>query len=258
MHSAHQELFKKLDKNGGIVVIQTDYANLTPLNSRQKHTMYPVYFYPLANIKHLSAVQFIKLIKEEFPNLITIVVGFDFKFGQHAAYNNDTLVELFDGNVEIIDEYKIENIAVHSRDIRSYLRDGNIEFANKLLGYNYNFMGLSLVGQGLGSKHFVPTININVTEYLIPQEGIYITRTKLNERTYESVTFIGHRMTTDGNFAVETNILNEDFNEEIPKNIQVEFVKRIRDNKKYEKFEDLKKEIENDIGIALSWFKEEK
>ncbi len=258
MHLAHQELFKKLGKNGGVLVIQTNYANLTPLNIRQKHTLYPVYFYPLANIKHLSAVQFIKLVKEEFPNLKKIVVGFDFRFGHLAAYNNDTLVELFDGDVEIVDEYKIDRVAVHSRIIRSYLRAGNIEFANKLLGYNYTFTGLALTGQGLGLKYFVPTININVTEYLIPQEGIYITRTKLNERTYESVTFIGHRMTTDGNFAIETNILNKDFNSEIPKNIQVEFLKKIRDNTKYDKFEDLKKQIEDDACVALSWFEEEK
>lgn len=258
MHSAHQELFKKLDKNGGILVIQTNYANLTPLTSRQKHTLYPIYFYPLANIKHLSAVQFVKLIKEEFPNLKKIVVGYDFRFGHLAAYNNNTLLELFDGDVEIVDEYKIDNIAVHSRVIRSYLRDGNIEFANKLLGYNYTFTGLTLTGQGLGAKYFVPTININVTDFLIPQEGIYITRTKLNERTYESVTFIGHRMTTDRKFAVETNMLNKDFNSEIPKNVQVEFIKKIRDNTKYVKFEDLKKQIEDDVQIALSWFEGKK
>jgi riboflavin kinase / FMN adenylyltransferase len=258
MHVAHQELFKKLDTNGGIVVIQNDYTNLTPLSSRQKHISYPIYFYLLTNIKHLSAVQFVKLIEEEFPNLKKIVVGYDFKFGHLAAHNNDTLIRLFDGDVEIVDEYKIDNIPVHSQIIRLYLRNGNIEFANKLLGYNYTFSGLVVAGQGLGFKYFIPTININVTDFLIPQEGIYITRTKLNEKIYDSVTFIGNRMTTDGKFAVETNILNKDFNSLIPKDVQVEFIKKIRDNKKYAKFEDLKKQIEDDIQVALSWFKEKK
>lgn len=258
MHLAHQQLFNRLDTNGGIIVIQTTYANLSPFTHRQKHTKYPIYFYPLENIKHLSGSQFIKLLKEEFPNLQKIVVGYDFHFGHLAAYDNNKLIELFDGDVEIVDEYKIDDIAVHSKVIRSYLRDGNITYANKLLGYNYNLTGLVIKGQGLGKKEFVPTININVSDFLIPQEGVYITRTIVNETRYNSVTFIGHRVTTDGKFAVETSILEKSFDEEIPKNIQIEFIKKIRDNQKYDNFEDLKKQIEDDINVTLSWFEEKK
>ena len=258
MHRAHQQLFKKLDKNGGILVIQNTYANLSPFMHRKKHTLYPLYFYPLINIKHLSGEKFIKLIKEEFPNLEKIVVGYDFHFGHLAANDNKDLKKLFKGKVEIINEYKVDGIAVHSRVIREYLRDGNIEVANKLLGYNYNMTGFVIKGQGLGKKQFVPTINIDVKDFLIPQEGIYITKTILNNKSHESVSFIGHRVTTDGKFAVETHILDKEFNEIVPKNIEIEFMKKIRDNQKYEKFEDLKKQIEDDIKNASSWFLEKK
>jgi len=254
MHLAHQELFKKLDKNGGIIVIQTNYANISPFRHREKHTEYPIYFYPLENIKHLNGKQFIKLLKEEFPNLKKIVVGYDFHFGHQAAYNNENLKDFFNGTVEIVDEYKIENVAVHSRIIRAYLRDGNISFANKLLGYEYQLSGLSIIGQGLGKKQFVPTINLDVTDFLIPQEGIYITKTQLGNHVYNSVTFIGHRVTTDGKFAVETHILNKDFNQEVPKNVQVQFIEKIRNNKKFDRFEDLKRQIEDDIRFTMSWF----
>ena len=258
MHLAHQELFNKLDINGGILVIQTTHANLSPFRHREKHTSYPIYFYPLENIKHLNGAQFVKLIKEEFPNLQKVVVGFDFHFGHLAAYDTTKLIELFDGKVEIIEEYKIDNIAVHSRVIRAYLRDGNIEYANKLLGYNYNLTGLVIKGQGLGSKEFVPTINLKVSDFLIPQEGVYITKTVLNECSYPSVSFIGHRVTTDGKFAVETSILDNKIDGVIPKNVQIEFLKKIRDNKKYDKFDDLKKQIKNDIEVASFWFQENK
>jgi len=258
MHVAHQELFKKLDKNGGILIIQTTYANLSPFMHRQKHSSLPLYFYPLANIKHLTGAQFIKLIKEEFPNLEKIVVGYDFHFGHQAAYNNEDLQKLFKGKVEIIKEYKIDNIAVHSRVIREYLRAGKIEDANKLLGYNYCLSGLVISGQGLGKKQFVPTINLKVTDFLIPQEGIYITKTIVNNISYKSVSFIGHRVTTDGKFAVETHIIDNDFDVIVPKNIEIEFIKKLRDNKKYEKFEDLKKQIQDDIQTASSWFLEKK
>jgi riboflavin kinase/FMN adenylyltransferase len=258
MHMAHQELFKKLDKNGGILVIQNSYANLSPFRHRQKHTKYPLYFYPLENIKHLTGEQFIKLVNEEFPKLEKIVVGYDFHFGHLAANDNVDLKKLFTGDVEIIKEYKVDEIAVHSRVIREYLRDGNMEVANKLLGYNYNMTGFVIKGQGLGKKQFVPTINIDVTDFLIPQEGIYITKTILNKKSYESVSFIGHRTTTDGKFAVETHILDKEFHQTVPKNIEIEFIKKIRDNQKYENFEDLKKQIEDDIKNASSWFREKK
>jgi len=255
MHLAHQELFKKLDNNGGIIVIQTTYANISPFRNRELHTNYPIYFYALENIKHLTGQQFVKLIKEEFPNLQKIVVGYDFHFGHRAAYNNQNLIEFFDGDVEIVDEYKIDNISVHSRIIRSYLRDGNIPLANKFLGYSYQLSGLTITGQGLGKKQFVPTINLKVSDFLIPQEGIYVTRTKLNDNVYDSVTFIGHRITTDRQFAIETHLLVDDLIQEVPKNVQVEFFQKVRDNRKFEQFEDLKKQIHDDIKYVKEWFK---
>ena len=258
MHLAHQQLFKKLDNNGGILIIQNTYANISPFMHRGKHTTFPLYFYPLANIKHLTGEQFIKLINEEFPNLQKIVVGYDFHFGHNAAYDNEDLKKLFKGEVIIINEYKIDNIAVHSRVIREYLRDGSVIEANKLLGYNYNLTGYVIKGQGLGKKQFVPTINLDVKDFLIPQEGIYITKTLVNKIWYESVSFIGHRLTTDGKFAVETHILQEDFNLTVQKNVEIEFIKKLRDNKKYEKFDELKKQIKLDIKSVQSWFLEQK
>ena len=254
MHLAHKELFNRLDNNGGIIVIQTTHANITPFMSRERHTNYPIYFYPLENIKHLSGKQFVKLLEEEFPNMKKIVVGYDFHFGNQAAYNSKNLIEFFDADVEVVDEFKVNDISVHSRVIRSLLREGNIELANKLLGYNYQLTGLTIKGQGIGKKQFVPTININVKYFLIPQEGIYVTNTKLNDVVYHSVTFIGHRVTTDGQFAVETHILDNNFNQEVPKNVDIEFITKIRDNCKFEKFEDLKKQINLDIDFCLSWF----
>jgi len=249
MHSAHQELFKRLDKNGAIVSIESGYANLTPRRYRQEYSIYPIYYYVLENIKHLEGDEFIKLLKEEFPNLQKIVVGFDFCFGKNRRYCTKKLKELFKGEVEIIDEIKIDNIPVHSRIIREYLKDGDIETATKLLGKEYKIYGHQIRGQGLGSKNFVPTINLKVDEFLLPKEGVYITKTILNEQEYNSITFLGHRVTTDGSYAVETHILDKDIiNKEYI--VQVKFLKKLRDNKKFEKFEELKKQILDDIESA--------
>ena len=254
MHSAHQELFKNLDEHGAIVSIESGYANLTPKSFRQEYSIYPIYYYILENIKHLEGDEFIKLIKEEFPNLKKIVVGFDFCFGKNRKYCIEKLKDLFNGEVLVIDEIKIDEIPVHSRIIRQYLKDGNIKMANKLLGKEYKLYGQQIKGQGLGTKSFVPTINLKVDEFLLPQEGVYITKTILDNKEYKSITFLGHRVTTDGSYAVETHILDENITND-NYTTQVKFYEKIRDNKKFDSFEDLKKQIFDDIELAKNYFK---
>ena len=253
MHIAHQELFKNLDDNGAIVSIETGYANLTPKRYRQEYSIYPIYYYNLESIKHLEGNEFIKLLKEEFPNLKKIVVGFDFCFGKDRKYCIEKLKELFEGEVVVINEVKLENIAVHSRIIREYLKAGNIQIANKLLGKEYKIYGHQIKGQGLGAKSFVPTINLKVEEFLLPKEGVYITKTILDLKEYNSITFLGHRVTTDGSYAVETHILDENI-EEKDYTTQIKFYKKIRDNQKFDSFEELKKQIFKDIETTKDYF----
>lgn len=254
MHYAHQKLFENLGTNGGIVSIESGFANLTPKSYRQEYSIYPIYYYELENIKHLSGNEFINLLKEEFPNLKKIVVGFDFCFGKNRENCIPQLKELFKGEVVVVEEIKIDNIAVHSRIIREYLKEGNIKFANKLLGKNYKIFGDQIKGQGLGSKSFVPTINLNIEDFLLPSEGVYATKTIIAEESYNSVTFLGHRATTDGSYAVETHILGKTIKNNY-RTVQVEFIDKIRDNLKFDSFEALKEQIEKDIEIANSILK---
>lgn len=253
MHFAHQELFKNLDDNGAIISIESGYANLTPKRYRQEYSKYPIYYYVLENIRHLEGTQFIDLIKEEFPNLKKIVVGFDFCFGKNRKYCVNQLKEMFKGEVVVIDEISLDDTPVHSRHIREFIKDGDILKANKLLGKEYKIYGTQIKGQGLGAKSFVPTINLRCEDFLLPHNGVYITKTVLNENEYNSISFIGHRKTTDGEFAIETHILDEDVvNKDYT--IQIKFLKKLRDNKKFEDFESLKSQIEKDINQTKEFF----
>ena len=252
MHLAHQELFSKLDKNGAIVVIETGYANLSPKTHREEYSEYPIFYYPLDNIKHLDGKQFISLLKEEYPLLNRIVVGYDFHFGNNRKYSTNNLKELFDGEVIVVNEVSHKNIPVHSRIIRGYLLDGNIEQSNALLDKLYKVTGRVIAGQGLGKKQFVPTINLNCGEFLLPNEGIYATKTIINNDTFNSVTFIGHRVTTDGKFAVETHIIDTDININVSI-VQIKFLTKIRNNKKFENYENLKKQILKDINDVKNY-----
>ncbi len=254
MHGAHQKLFEQLDENGAILSIESGYANLTPKRYRQEYSKYPIYYYVLDNIKHLEGNAFIKLLNEEYPNLQKIVVGFDFCFGKGRKYCVKQLKELFHGEVVVLDEVKIDDIAVHSRIIRNYLKDGDIKTANILLTKEYKIYGKQIKGQGLGSTNFVPTINLYVEEFLLPNEGVYVTKTILNDTEYDSVTFLGHRVTTDGSYAIETHIFDKDIvNKDY--SIQIKFFDKLRDNAKFDSFEELKEQIFRDIDEAKEYFK---
>lgn len=253
MHRAHQELFKSLDENGAIVVIESGYANLTPKTYRAEYVDIPIYYYLLSSIKNLSGKEFIKLLKEEFVNLKKIVVGFDFCFGQNRKDCIDSLKIFFDGDVVIIDEVCLDGVAIHSRVIREKLKDGDIKTANNLLGRNYKIYGKQIKGQGLGSKEFVPTINLRVEEFLLPFEGVYITKTILNNKAYNSITFLGHRKTTDEQYAIETHILDE-FISNDSFTIAVEFLEFVRTNKRFDDFNELKLQIQKDIELSKKYF----
>ena len=253
MHIAHQELFKNLGKNGAIVCIETGYANLTPKSYRQEYTNYPIYYYILENIKKLEGIEFVKLLKEEFTSLKKIVIGFDFCFGKNRKYCIDELKKIFDGEVVVISEIKFDNYPIHSRHIREFLKDANIKMANAFLGKNYKIYGNIVSGQGLGKSDFVATINLKVKDFLIPKDGVYITKTNIDENSYNSISFIGNRKTTDNIFAIETHIL-EDFKEAINPKISIEFIDFIRENRKFDNFLELKNQILKDIDIAKKYF----
>ncbi len=253
MHYAHQKLFEKLGENGGIVSIESGFANLTPKTHRQEYSKYPIYYYVLDNIKNLTGEEFLKLLNQEYPNLKKIIVGFDFCFGKNRNNCVKELKKMFNGEVVVIKEIKIDDIAIHSRVIRQYIKNGDIKTANKLLGRDYKIYGKQIKGQGLGSKNFVPTINLSVADFILPKEGVYITKTIVDEKKYNSVTFLGHRKTTDDSFAIETHILNEDIKVE-KKSIQIEFIEKLRDNKKFSSFEDLKNQIDKDIEKCKNHF----
>jgi len=250
MHIGHQRLFESLGSRGAILVIETGYANLTPAGAREHYTDLPVYYYQLDDIRHLDAEGFIAKITSEFPALKKIVVGYDFHFGKDRRYTIEDLREHFSGDVEVIDEVTVENDSVHSHKIRAKLQIGDIKGANRFLGYNYTVFGRKVTGQGIGEKELYATINIEAKGFLLPKEGVYVTLARLDdeEHYHPAVTFVGHRVTTDGSFAVETHILDGKIGD--IQRLRLSFVDFVRPNKKFENMQQLKEAIEDDIEAA--------
>ncbi len=246
MHIAHQALVSKVE---AVVVIERNGGYLTPGYKRTYFTDKPCYFYHFEKIRHLTPEAFVTKLQEDFPQLERIVVGYDFAFGREKSGDVKVLATHFDGEVEVVGEITEAGVSVHSRVIRSYLKEGNLEMANLLLGREYLIEGRMIRGQGLGSEKLVPTINLKVNNYQLPQEGVYATRTRVEGVWYDSVSFLGHRVTTDGSYAVETHLLDATIAPPMGE-VGIAFVAWLRENRRFEGLEALKVQIERDIVLA--------
>ena len=241
IHLAHQELIKRAQ---ALMIVSKYNSNLTPKEYRCKFVKKPCFFYELDDIKKLGCLEFAKFLKEEFPGLKKIVVGYDFRFGFNRSCTPEQLKSNFE--VEIVDEVVIDGISVHSGVIREFISSGKIEEAGKLLGRAYSIEGEVIKGQGIGKKELVATLNISVCDFLLPQNGVYATKCSIDDKMYDSVTFIGVRESTDGCFSVETHIIDKDIKNR-GKKVEIFFYKKIRDNKKFNSLNELKKQIKEDI-----------
>lgn len=246
IHAAHRALIDQVD---ALVIIERDGGYLTPGHKRSLFTTKICCFYHFDKIKSLTPEEFVEKLENDFPALKSIVVGYDFHFGKNKAGNAKILKGLCDKEVIVVDEVSIEGIPVHSRTIKGYLREGNIKMVNKLLGRVHHIDGVVVSGQGLGKKELVPTINLNVTHYQLPLEGVYASRTWIDNEWLDSVSFLGHRATTDDSFAVETHILDKEIGP-ISGVVHLAFVDFIRPNQKFDSLEALKAQIEDDIMRA--------
>lgn len=195
-------------------------------------------------------------VKEVLVNNFSIklaMAGFDYTFGYMGQGDANLLIELgkkYNFRVIIIPPIKINDEVISSTLIREYLTKGDMEKTFYFLGRHYSITGVVESGHRIGSQLGFPTANIKPEEYLIlPANGVYITKTLIDEKLYKSITNIGNAPTIKKNSTkvnIETYIL--DFNKDIYKNnIEVFFIKKIRDEKKFNSKEELIQQINSDV-----------
>jgi len=210
MHLGHQKLFERLGEQGAIIVILAGGGTkLTPFASRQAFTDKKIFYCDLRAIKSLSGGEFIALLRQNFINLQKIVVGEDFRFGRDRAWGAEFLRREFSGQTCVVGEFCLSGGGVHSSRIKKLLSRGRCEEAAELLGRNYEICGRIVRGQGRGAREFVATLNLDASGYFMPKSGVYASITSVCGASYKSVSFLGHRLSTDGAFALETHILGD-------------------------------------------------
>ncbi len=248
LHLGHKQLINNLTPNGALFVIDKGRANLTPGDKRNDYSPYPCFYYKFEQIKDLDCLDFVTLLKKEFPKLKKIVVGYDFKFGAKRACDIFDLKKLFSGDMVVVEEYFIDGISVHSSKVRELVREGKIKNANALIGRQYAISGTVIKGQGLGKKELVPTINLKIESYILPKNGVYATKALVNGVKHPSVTFIGIRESTDANFSCETYLIDKKIGN--IESADIFFVDFLRGNRKFNSLEELKSQILTDVEKA--------
>ena len=206
----------------------------------------------------LSALDFVRNILVSQLNIKKLVIGYDHHFGKNREGNFEQLSEygeLYDFQVEEISAQEIESVSVSSTKIRKAIENGDMEKANKYLGYNYLLTGEIIMGQGIGRKINFPTVNLHIAEdyKLIPHKGVYIVRANFNEKSIFGIMNIGFRPTVGGKGqTIEIHLL--DFKEDLyGSNMQIEVLKRLRDEKKFESIQELAEQISKDEKSARNW-----
>jgi len=251
MHLGHAALFERLGPQGGGLVVEHYRASLTPGAYRAAFCDRPLFFYDFEKIRDLSPEDFIGRLRIDFPALRRIVVGEDFRFGAARQGDVRRLAELFDGETQVVEEVKVGGEGIHTRRIRAIVEKGDVATAAEWLGHLYTVWGEVVTGQGLGSQSLVPTINLKTGRFLLPAAGVYRTDTQIEGIWHPSVTFVGHRHTTDGAFAVETHLLDGFGGVTKPlTEVAVAWRSFIRPNRPFATLEALKAQIHKDIEVA--------
>jgi len=208
----------------------------------------------------LSGRQFVEQILVDRLGVRALHEGGNFRFGHKADCGVSELTAFgreFGFTLTVHRAVHVHGLEVSSSAVRELVASGDMKRARWMLGRPFAIRGTPRRDRGVGARLLVPTVNLAPHNGLLPPFGIYVTRITIDGRCFQAVTSLGNRPTFPGaGFSVETHILNfepVELSGETP--IDLEFLLRLRDEKKFDSIEELKAEILNDIARAMRYFR---
>ncbi|MEC8097986.1 MAG: bifunctional riboflavin kinase/FAD synthetase [Bacteroidota bacterium] len=208
----------------------------------------------------LNAEEYVRDILVNQLNVEHLLVGYNHRFGKNRTANIFDLKKLgkkYKFSVGEIQAHIVNKITVSSTKIRHAINNGNIKYANSLLGHTYKLKGIVMKGRQNGKKIGFPTANvkINEREKILPKNGVYAVKVNYNKMTNLAMMNIGTNPTFSGNYiSNEVHLINWDGNL-YKKEIEIFFIERIRDEKKFNSIQDLSIQLQNDKNYVLKKFK---
>ena len=201
----------------------------------------------------LSAGEFLKQYISTYYNPLDIIIGYDHRFGFNREGNEEFLDEnkkKYGYNLHIKEPILYHDIPISSSRICSYLKSGNIDKANECLGWEYEFSGIVVKGQGRGTQLEFPTANIqpHISNQLIPAHGVYCVDAIIEDSYYTGMCNIGQRPTfyENGEEIIEVHLFLNDELTLYEKEISLKFKKYLREERKYNSSNELIKQLELD------------
>ena len=208
----------------------------------------------------MEAEKFIDEILHKKLHASHIVVGTDFNFG-HEKRGNHQMLEKYAAKygytVDVVEKAYYKDREISSTYIREALEKGEMELAKDLLGYPYFVSGEVLHGRHMGGRLLFPTTNlIPTTRKLLPPNGVYVSRTHLEDgRILGGMTNIGYKPTVGEKFrGVETYLYDVD-EDLYGADIRVELLHFIRPERKFESLDALREQMEKDIACGKEFLK---
>ncbi|MBT8125741.1 MAG: bifunctional riboflavin kinase/FAD synthetase [Gammaproteobacteria bacterium] len=209
-------------------------------------------------LSNMPAETFIKKILVDTLHIKHLTVGDNFRFGKDRKGDFELLQNFagkLDYQVEDTDSFVNDGKRVSSTLIRKFLKTGELDKAKSMLGREYFMSGRVIHGDKKGRTIGFPTANIPVKRRICAVNGVFAVNVSMNDGSeYQGVANIGHRPTVAGTRTqLEVHIFN--FSKEIYGNLlKITFCKKLRDEKKFDSFEELKKQIEQDSKSAQDFF----
>ena len=214
-----------------------------------------------ADLAQLTPEEFATRFLYDGLDVRVIVIGEDFRFGCRQAGDTRMLRELgarLGFEVRLLETVLWRGRRVSSGEVRSMVSAGEVGIAARLMARPHAISGSIVHGRGVGSKQTVPTLNLQTDAQVIPASGVYITCTSDLEgpRQWNSITNIGFRPTfgDDAGLSIETFLLDK-FDGVTPDRIRLEFLRRVREERKFENPEALKTQILRDVARASTFFR---
>ena len=198
----------------------------------------------------IEAADFVKRFIVDCLDTEKIVVGHDINFGRNRAGSTGLLIEeggRYGFDVEVIRPVVVEGTVVHSSSVREAVGSGEVALAARLLGRPHFVRGRCVTGDARGRELGFPTVNLKARTQLAPSEGVYATVATVAGRTLHAVTSIGSKPTFGGGgVVIEAHLF--DFDEDIyGANVVLEFVERLRDQRKFDGPDSLIAQVRKDI-----------
>ena len=279
-HLGHQKIIKILIKESNILKIDSALMSFIPHPRKffsGLHNNFDIIsddhkikFLQDIGIKHyillnfdqslasLTPEDFIEKILVEKLNILNLFIGNDFKFGKNRQGNVKLLKEkslIYNFNVNVIEQVKSKKSSevLSSSLVRKNIQEGKFKNVSSILGRNWCMDGKVVPGDKRASKMNFPTANIIPPDLIYPKKGVYIVKGLYKGDIYNGIANFGERPTVRGKkLLLEVHLFN--FSKNIyGKNLTVEFLAFIRDEKKFENFDKLIQQIRKDIQVAKNY-----